>query len=146
MKFRTLTYRQSWNIHNPDRFKNPTYSELSQKFKMDCFGKIVKSYNCFSKVLYLRSLAGFWIRHFLNKYSLTWRVNSHYVLYDIYSMKPVCYRKSTHIRHVHVLFRHIQPCCDIFRTLRNSYIIRNLPDSELCITQNFGICRTRGHI
>ena len=33
-------------------------------------------------------------------------------------------------RHMHVLFRHIQPYCSIFRTLYNSSILRNLPYSE----------------
>ena len=54
--FRTLTY-----------FKPNTYSELSQRVKMECFKTIVKSYNYFSKVLYLRSLTGFWICRSLNK-------------------------------------------------------------------------------
>ena len=46
--FRTLTY-----------LKLDTYSEPSQRFKMECFAKIVKSHNYFSKVLYLRSLTEF---------------------------------------------------------------------------------------
>ena len=33
--------------------------EPSQKVKMGCFVKIVKSYNYFFKALYLRSLTGF---------------------------------------------------------------------------------------
>ena len=40
--FRTLTY-----------LKSDMYSELSQRFKSECFAKKVKSYNDFSKVLIL---------------------------------------------------------------------------------------------
>ena len=39
-------------------------------------------------------------------------------------------------RHIQVLFRHIQPCCDIFRTLYNSCIFRNLSYSESWHIQN----------
>ena len=78
--FRTLKY-----------LKPNTYSELSKRFKMECFAKIVKSYNHFSNMLYLSSLARFWIRLFLNKYLLTCRVTSHYVLYKAYS-EPCLYK------------------------------------------------------
>ena len=50
-----------------------TYSEPSQRFEMEYFAKIVKSYNHFSKVLYLRSLTGLWMHPSLNQYSLTFR-------------------------------------------------------------------------
>ena len=46
--FRTLTY-----------LKLDTYSEPSQRFKIECFAKIILSYNYFSKVLYLKPLTGF---------------------------------------------------------------------------------------
>ena len=47
------------------------YSEPSQRFKMECFAKIVKSYNHISKAVCLRFLTGSWICPSLNKYSLT---------------------------------------------------------------------------
>ena len=65
--------------------KTDTYAEPSQRFRMTFSAKIVKNYNYFSKVLHLRSLTGFWIRLSLNKYSLTCRVTSPYILYDTYS-------------------------------------------------------------
>ena len=43
-------------------FKSDRYSEPSQRLKMECFAKIVKSYNYCSKALYLQSLAGFPMR------------------------------------------------------------------------------------
>ena len=71
---RNIAYSESWNIHNSsiiasylrkfsniqnsDIFKTGTYSELSQRFKMEFFGKIDKSHNYFSKALLLRSLTG----------------------------------------------------------------------------------------
>ena len=39
--------------------KPDIYSKPCQRFKIQCFAKIVKSYNHFSKVLYLRSLTEF---------------------------------------------------------------------------------------
>ena len=73
--FRTLTY-----------LKPDSYSEPSQKFKIESFAEIVTKYNYFSKVLHIRPLTLiFWIRLSLIKYSLTCRVTSRYVLYDIYS-------------------------------------------------------------
>ena len=72
--YRTLTH-----------LKPDTHSGSSQRFKTEFFGKIIKNYNYFSKTLHLRSLIGFWIRLSLNKYSLTSRVTSHYVLHDTYS-------------------------------------------------------------
>ena len=72
--FKTLTY-----------LKPGTYSDLSQGIKIKFFVEIVKNYNYFSKALHLRSFTGFWISLSLNKYSLTWRVTSSYVLSDTYS-------------------------------------------------------------
>ena len=66
--FWTLTY-----------LKPTTYSEPSQRFKMEFFAKIVKSYN-YPNILF---------KH-------------------------------------HVLFKHLQPYCGIFRTLCNSCIFRTL--------------------
>ena len=43
---------------------------------------MVKNYIYFSKVLHLRSLTRFWIQLSVNKYSLTYRVTSRYVLND----------------------------------------------------------------
>ena len=46
-----------WHIDNPGIFKTmvylkpDTYSESSQRFKMDCFAKIVKGYNYFLYLL-----------------------------------------------------------------------------------------------
>ena len=70
-KLHFLCRVQSWNMQNIAMFKTHTYSESSQRFKTECFAKIVKLYNYFSKALYLRSLTGFWIWPSLNKYSIT---------------------------------------------------------------------------
>ena len=86
------------------------------------FAKIVKNYNYFSEALYLRPLTGFRIHLTLNKYSLTCRVTPLSMYCMTHIQGPVCYRK---FRHIHVLFRHIQPYCGIFRTLCNSYIIKS---------------------
>ena len=48
-------------IHKLTYLKPDTYLEPSQRFKMEFFGKIVKNYNYFSKMLHLRSLTRFWI-------------------------------------------------------------------------------------
>ena len=77
--FTTLTY-----------LKLDTYSESSQRPKVECFAKIVKNYNYFSKVLCLRSLTEFWrICSSLDKYWLTCKlINSytlHYILDETYS-------------------------------------------------------------
>ena len=87
---------------------------------MDCFAKIVKSYNHSSKSLYLRCLTGLWIHPSLNKYSLTCKVTSCYVLYETYLEFFSIIVNSNIFRHIHVLFRHIQAYCFIFRTLHNS--------------------------
>ena len=72
--FRILIYLK------PDKYLEP-----SKRFKMEIFAKIAKNYNYFSKALHLRSLTGLWIRPSLNKYPLTCRVTSRYILYDTYS-------------------------------------------------------------
>ena len=59
--------------------------------------KIVKRYNCFSKVLYLRSLAEFLKCSFLSKHLSTCRVTLHCALYrDIQS--PFYFHKFRHIQ------------------------------------------------
>ena len=82
---------EPWHFGNLVIFRTQTYlkpdihSEPSQILKMECFVKIVESCNYFFKSLYFRSLAGFWIRPSLNKYSFTRRVISRCVFYKAYS-------------------------------------------------------------
>ena len=90
----------------------------------------------FSEALHLRSLTGFWIGLSLNKYSLTCRVTSRYALYDTYSEPSLLLYIHT-FRHIHVIFRHFQSYCGIFRTLCNSCI------SRPCHIQNPGTFRTQ---
>ena len=71
---RTLTYLKPYTIQNP-----------LKDLRFEFFAKIVRNYNYYSKALYLRSLTGFWIRLFLNKYPLTCRVTWRYVYHDTYS-------------------------------------------------------------
>ena len=52
---------------------------------MEFFAKIVKYYNYLFKASHLRSLTGYLIRVFLNKYSLGCRVTSRYALYETHS-------------------------------------------------------------
>ena len=83
---------EPWHIDNPGilrtlKFKYQHIFRPCQSFNMEYFAKTVKNYNCFSKVLYLRSLAGFLICSFLNKHSSTCRVTLHCALYERYS-KP----------------------------------------------------------
>ena len=72
--FRTLTY-----------LKPNSFSEPSQRFKIDVFAKIVKNYHHLPKVLQFKSLTGLWIHQSLSKYSSTCRVTLRYVFYDTYS-------------------------------------------------------------
>ena len=98
---------ETWYIDNPGIFRTltcltpHTSGKPSQRFKMECFPKIFKSYNCFSKALYLRSLIRFWIDPSLNKCLLT-LCN---VLYETYS------------EHCHIQDPYIFRTQDIFRTL-----------------------------
>ena len=119
-----------------------------QRFKTECFGKTVESYNYFCKALYLTSLTGFWIGPSLNKYSLTCRVIWRYVLYEMYSES--CLLLSIHIYSgIFMSYSDIQSYCGIFRTLCNSCIsttlpqseFRTLPFSELCHIGPEGIFR-----
>ena len=88
---RNLAYSVSWNIQNfsiiafrsiqnPVKFTNnlrifrtltylkpDTYSEPSQRFKMEFLVILVKNYNYFYEALHLKSFIGFWIRVSLNK-------------------------------------------------------------------------------
>ena len=78
--WRNLAYLESWNIQNSSiiayqyifrtlsYLKQDTNSDPSPRIKMAC-----------SKLQYL---TGLWICPYLNKYSITWRVTSHYVLYE----------------------------------------------------------------
>ena len=52
---------------------------------------------------------------------------------------PVYYRKFRHNRHIHILFRHVPPYCDIFRTL---YCV-TLAYSAPCHIQHPAIFRTQ---
>ena len=83
--FITLWYENLRIFRTMTNLKSNTYLEPSQRFTIEFFEKIVKNYNYFFKVLHLRSLTWFWIGLFLNKYLLTWRVTSCYVLYNAYS-------------------------------------------------------------
>ena len=120
------------HIDSRGYLKPERYSEPSQRFQMECFEKIVKSYNYFSKAYYLRSWTGLWIRSSLNKYSLAWRMTSRYVLYLTYTepYRTLSIVNSDIFRRIHVLLRHIEPCRDVFRNLSYSYIFRTLPFSE----------------
>ena len=125
--FRTLSYCKNLLIFKILTYLKPsTCSEPSKRFQIEFFfAKIVKKYNYLSRGLHLRSLTGFWIHLFLNKYSSTCRVSSRYVR----TLSIIL--NSDISRHIQVLLRHIQPYCDIFRTLCNS-----------CHFQNSGIFRT----
>ena len=99
---------------------------------MECFAKIVESYKYFSMAFYLRSLTGFWILPSLNKYSLNVeRTRTIYFMRHIQNT-DVFRTLSTIVnsdifRHIHVLFRHIQQYCGIFRILFDSCTFRTLP-------------------
>ena len=130
--------------------QNPGFLKSSQRFKIECFGKIVKSYNYFSKALCLRSLTGFWICPSLLDYSWTCRVTLRY-LKDILRTLSIIVNSDI-FRHIHVLFKHFQPYCGIFRTrdIFRTLSIHIPAFSERCVKlgywktcQSFGIW-TRG--
>ena len=108
---------------------------------MECFAKIVKNYNYFSKALYLRSLTGWClIRPSFNKYLLFYRKTSHYVLYETNAelwqiQNPVFCSKFSHILTYSRPFHHIQLYCQISRTLCSSYIFWYI--QSLRYIQNF---------
>ena len=128
--------------------------------------KIVKNFDNFSKV-HFRSFIGFWIHPSLNKYSLTCRVTSYYVLYDTYSEPCLLLKIQPELfRHIHILFSHIvaylEPCItpaysepyhiqnpcifrskNISRMISNARILRTLSYLELCHIQKLGIFGTR---
>ena len=118
---------EPWHIDNPGLFrtltylKPHTYVEPSQRCKIECFAKIVKSYNYFFKTLYLRSLRRFWILPFRNKYSSASGVTSHNVLYETYS--ELC-----HIQNLHIC-----RTWDIFRTMSKHFMVY----PEYCVTFAF---------
>ena len=128
---------EPWHIDNTGIFRILTYlkpniySEPSQRFfKMECFAKIVKNY--------CRSLTGYWNCPSFNKYSLTFRMTSHFVLYEMYwelwhIQNTVYYCKLRHsdiFRSYLSIFWHIQNP-GMFRTMCNSYILGTLPYLEL---------------
>ena len=133
---------------------------------MESFVNIVKSYNYFSKVLYLRSLTGFWILPSPNKYSLTGRVNSSYVLYERYSEPCLLSWIQTYSGILtfysdilSYILAYLEACViltyseyhiqnpgifgtrNIIRTL-SRHVLAYSPSSELCHIQNFGMFRT----
>ena len=117
--FRTLTY-----------LKPVTKSEPIQRFKMELFAKIVKSYNYFSKVLHLRSLTEFWIRLSLSKCSLICTVTLSYTLYDTYFCGIVR-----------------SPCSfDIFRALSTHILAFNACILRTLNFQNFIISRIFAYV
>ena len=110
---------------------------------MECFSKLVKSCNYFSKVLYLTSLTGFRIYASLSKYSLNCRIISGivYILYETYS-EPCPIQNHSYYRK----FRHIQAYSRPFKTY--SAIMRHIQSPlllfaflEPCHIQNLGIFR-----
>ena len=145
---------ETWHIEIPGIFRTLTYlklgaySEHSKRFKMECFAKIAESYKYFSKALYLRSLAGFWIHLSRNKYSLICRVTyllsqiqtysgilssnldkfSHIVAYLVSCVTPA-YSKPA----MFTIQYPVKPYSDIFRTLCNARILRTLAYSECCL-------------
>ena len=123
--------------------KPDTYSKPSQRFKIEFFVKIVKSYNHFSKALSHRSLTGYWIRSSLNKCSLTCRVNSRYILLR-HIDKPDTFKNLSIIVNIQAYSGILTSYSDI-----SSHIMAS---SEPCVTfayskpyhiQNPGIFRTR---
>ena len=50
-RIQNLTYSQTWSIRTLANLTPYTYAVTSQKFKMQCFLKINKSYGYFSKAL-----------------------------------------------------------------------------------------------
>ena len=99
--FRTLIY-----------LKPDTYSEPSQRFKIEFFAKIVKNYNFFSKAHHLRSLD-----QALNTSQYISILTLRCILYDTYSQPMSIFTNSNIFRLIHILFRHIQSYCGIFRNL-----------------------------
>ena len=120
------------HIQNPTHIQNPL-----KDLRWSLFAKMVKNYNYFSKVLHLRSLTKFWIQLSVNKYSLTYRVTSRYVLHDKYS-DPCLLSKNQIYSGIFTSSSHI------FR-----YTVAYLESwvtcaySELCHLQNPSIFRTQ---
>ena len=104
---------------------------------METFAKIVKNYNYLSKAFRLRSWTGFWMSLSLNKYSLTCKVASRYVLHDTYS-KPCLLLQIQRYSGI------ITPYSDIFSHLV-AYLepCVSLAYSEPCYIQNSDIFRTQ---
>ena len=98
---------------------------------MEFFAKIVKNYNYFSKVLHLRSLTEFLIRNVINFQS---NLALCVVWYLFRTLSII--ENSDILKHIHVLFKHIQQSCSIFRTLCHSCILRTVPYSKSWHIQN----------
>ena len=106
--------------------KPVTYLKPSQRFRIEFFAKTVKSYNYFSKAAHLRSLTRFWILIHLS-------INTHELdptLCIVWDISSTLSLSSDIFRYIHVLFRHMQPYCGIFRTICKSYIPRTQAYSE----------------
>ena len=124
---------------------------------MEYFAKMVKSFNYFTKAVYLRSSTAYSLTCILAYIALC-------IVWDI--LRTLSFIVNSDIlRHIHVLLGHIQPFWGIFRNLCNSCIFRILahlaPEiyPELCLAysecfvkleywepchiQNFGIFRTQ---
>ena len=100
----TLAYAETWHtriLEYSESFHNCILTHIQNPVKDLRFRflqKIAKNYNYFSKTLYPILLTRLWISWSLNKYPLTCRVTSRYIL--IYCMihiqNPVYYCKFRH--------------------------------------------------
>ena len=120
-------------------FKYPSSTKPLLPWKMSrCLP--APSHYSFCKTLHLKYLTVFWIR-LLNNCSVTCTVTLCLWPYDLMysSLYPEILSiivNSNIFRHIHVIFRHIQPHCSIFRTACNSCL---LVYSVLCHIQNLSI-------
>ena len=108
--------------------KPDTYSEPSQRFKVEFFCKIFKKFNYFSKAFHL--LTDLLTDSEYNHLSISthWLLQwPHTMYYMIHVQNLVYYSK---FRHIYALFRYIQQYCGIFRTMCNPCIFRTLSYSE----------------
>ena len=91
---------------------------------MEFFAKIAISYNYFFKAPHLTSLTRFWILIHLS-------INTHELDPALCIVWDISSTLSLYIfRYIHVLFRHMQPYCGIFRPMCKSYIPRTQAYSE----------------
>ena len=144
--FWTLTY-----------FK-PNILEATQRLKMECFAKVVHSFNYFTK-LYLRSFPGFWISPSLNTHSLVEWTRSMYCMSYIHNSDmfrnlsiivnsdilrhitylepyvPIAYSEPCHIQNLVIfrtpdIFRNLSRHIPAYRKLYNDWKLRALPYSK----------------